>query len=134
VVRRQGTAADDRGAVPDDRAGLTAIETHPAHRRRGLASRVTAALALATVTAVPGVTGLYLQVEDGNAAARALYRGMGFAEHHRYHYRVAPEAAARGRDARQRAAGARVGPIGHSAGPVAEGPMSAGARDGSLKT
>ena len=69
-------------------AGITAIETDPAHRRRGLARAVTAALA--TRAAARGATGLYLQVEDGNAAARTLYEGMGFTGHHRYHYRVAP--------------------------------------------
>jgi ribosomal protein S18 acetylase RimI-like enzyme len=71
-------------------AGLTAIEVDPAHRRRGLASAVTHAL-----TAEAGAHGarhLYLQVEDDNAAARALYRGIGFTDHHGYHYRVAPEA------------------------------------------
>jgi N-acetylglutamate synthase len=69
-------------------AGLTAIEVHPGHRRRGLASAVTAALA--GVAAERGAHGLYLQVENGNAAARALYRRAGFADHHGYHYRVAP--------------------------------------------
>jgi ribosomal protein S18 acetylase RimI-like enzyme len=52
---------------------------------------VTAALA-AAAAGRGGVTGLYLQVEDANTAARTLYRGMGFTEHHRYHYRVAPAA------------------------------------------
>jgi N-acetylglutamate synthase len=70
-------------------AGLTAIEVDPAYRRRGLASAVTAALA--AYAAARGATGLYLQVEDGNAAARALYRRAGFTEHHGYHYRLAPE-------------------------------------------
>jgi ribosomal protein S18 acetylase RimI-like enzyme len=46
--------------------------------------------ALATLAVEHGATGLYLQVEDGNAAARDLYEGMGFAGHHRYHYRIAP--------------------------------------------
>jgi hypothetical protein len=36
------------------------------------------------------VTGLYLQVMDDNAAAHSLYSGMGFGDHHTYHYRVAP--------------------------------------------
>ena len=69
-------------------AGLTAIEVDPARRRRGLARAVTAALA-----AQPGAHRagqLYLQVEDDNAAARTLYRRIGFTDHHGYHYRVAP--------------------------------------------
>ncbi|HMH90228.1 MAG TPA: hypothetical protein VK586_03995 [Streptosporangiaceae bacterium] len=38
-----------------------------------------------------GITAIeYLQVEDGNAAARNLYEGMGFAGHQRYHYRITP--------------------------------------------
>jgi N-acetylglutamate synthase len=105
-VREGGaTIAIGRVAAAEGWAGLTAIETDPAHRRRGLARRVTTALAHAAVTAEPGLTGLYLQVEDGNAAARALYRGMGFTEHHRYHYRVAPTSAA----ASDLVAGARRG-------------------------
>ena len=93
-VREAGqTIAIGRVAAAGGWAGLTAIETDPAHRRRGLARRVTAALARATVTAEAAATGLYLQVEDGNTAARALYRSMGFTEHHRYHYRVAPPRA-----------------------------------------
>jgi hypothetical protein len=28
-------------------------------------------------------------VEDDHAAAHSLYGGMGFADHHAYHYRVA---------------------------------------------
>lgn len=77
--------------APGERAhwsGLTAVEVDPGYRRRGLASTVTAGLA--AYAARQGATGLYLQVEDDNAAARALYRRAGLAEHHGYHYRVAP--------------------------------------------
>ena len=69
-------------------AGLTAIEVDPAHRRRGLARTLTGALA--AQAAARGADHLYLQVEDGNAAARALYHRLGFTDHHGYHYRVAP--------------------------------------------
>jgi GNAT superfamily N-acetyltransferase len=82
------TVAIGRVAVAAEWAGLTAVEVHREHRRRGLATAITAALA--TAAAARGVTGIYLQVEDGNAAARALYRRAGFADHHGYHYRVAP--------------------------------------------
>ena len=47
------------------------------------------AAALASAATARGVTGIYLQVEDGNAPARALYRQAGFTDHHGYHYRVA---------------------------------------------
>ncbi len=46
--------------------------------------------ALAAEAAARGATGIYLQVEDGNVAARGLYRRAGFTDHHGYHYRIAP--------------------------------------------
>jgi N-acetylglutamate synthase len=87
VRERGATIAIGRVAADAGWAGLTAIETDPAHRRRGLATTVSAALAAAAVSR--GAAGLYLQVEDENTTARRLYAGMGFASHHRYHYRVA---------------------------------------------
>jgi ribosomal protein S18 acetylase RimI-like enzyme len=87
-VREAGdTLAIGRVAAAGDWAGLTAVEVDPRHRRRGLGRAITRALAAAA--AARGVTGLYLQVEDDNAAAHSLYSGMGFADHHAYHYRVA---------------------------------------------
>jgi N-acetylglutamate synthase len=91
-VREDGqTVAIGRVAAAGDWAGLTAVEVDPRLRRRGLGRAITGALACAAATR--GVTGLYLQVEDDNAAARSLYAAMGFADHHGYHYRVAPAAA-----------------------------------------
>jgi ribosomal protein S18 acetylase RimI-like enzyme len=91
-VRADGqTVAIGRVAVSGDWAGLTAIEVHPGYRRRGLAGAVTAALAGAA--ARHGASQLYLQVEDANAAARALYQRVGFTDHHGYHYRVGPAAS-----------------------------------------
>jgi ribosomal protein S18 acetylase RimI-like enzyme len=88
-VREGGrVTAIGRVAVAAGWAGLTAIEVHPEHRRRGLATAVTAALAARA--AEHGAVGLYLQVEQDNTAARALYRRAGFTDHHGYHYRVAP--------------------------------------------
>lgn len=90
-VREAGqTLAIGRVAVAGDWAGLTAVEVHPGRRRRGLATAITAALA--AEAAARGVTGIYLQVEDSNAAARALYHRAGFTDHHGYHYRIAPGA------------------------------------------
>jgi N-acetylglutamate synthase len=92
-IREDGlTLAIGRVAVAQGWAGLTAIEVDPAHRRRGLAQGLTAALA--AQAAARGAHHLYLQVEDGNAAARALYHRLGFTDHHGYHYRVAPPEAA----------------------------------------
>jgi N-acetylglutamate synthase len=87
-VREAGrTIAVGRVAEADGWAGLTAVEVDPAHRRRGLARAITGALAAA---AADRTANLYLQVEDENSAARTLYRQAGFADHHGYHYRVAP--------------------------------------------
>ncbi len=82
------TVAIGRAAGDADWAGLTAIEVDAAYRRRGLGAAVSAALA-AEVTR-RGIAGLYLQVEERNTAARALYRRLGFTDHHAYHYRIAP--------------------------------------------
>ena len=88
-VREDGaTLAIGRVAVARGWAGLTAIEVDPRHRRRGLAQALTAALA--GHAASRGARWLYLQVEDGNQPARALYHRIGFTDHHGYHYRVAP--------------------------------------------
>jgi ribosomal protein S18 acetylase RimI-like enzyme len=89
-AREAGAAiAVGRVAVANDWAGLTAVEVDPAHRRRGLGRAITGALAAAAVQR--GAADLYLQVENDNAAARTLYRQAGFADHHGYHYRVAPD-------------------------------------------
>jgi ribosomal protein S18 acetylase RimI-like enzyme len=82
------TVAIGRVAAAAGWAGLTAIEVAPGHRRRGLATAITAALAARA--AAHGAGHLYLQVEDDNEAAHALYRRNGFSVHHGYHYRVAP--------------------------------------------
>lgn len=91
-VRADGqTIAIGRVALAGGWAGLTAIEVDPRHRRQGLATAITRALVLSA--AGRGATGVYLQVEDDNAAARALYHRAGFTDHHGYHYRIAPSAA-----------------------------------------
>ncbi len=88
-VRADGeTVAIGRVAGSERWAGLTAIEVDPASRRRRLGTAVTAALA--SHAAERGASGLYLQVADENSGARALYRTLGFTDHHGYHYRIAP--------------------------------------------
>jgi GNAT superfamily N-acetyltransferase len=77
-----------RVAGSGDWAGLTAIEVAAQHRRHGLGRAVTGALA--ACAAGRGASGLYLQVTDDNHGALALYRQLGFADHHGYHYRLAP--------------------------------------------
>jgi N-acetylglutamate synthase len=89
TIREAGqTVAIGRVAMAQGWAGLTAIRVDPQHRRRGLAQAMTAALA--AMAASRGADGLYLQVETGNAAARTLYKRMGFTYHHAYHFRINP--------------------------------------------
>ncbi|MFE9248036.1 GNAT family N-acetyltransferase [Streptomyces sp. NPDC007088] len=67
-------------------AGFSAVEVSPAHRRRGLATRVVAALAGRALA--EGASAAWLQVESDNAGALALYERLGFSTHHHYqHYR-----------------------------------------------
>ncbi|MET0416439.1 MAG: GNAT family N-acetyltransferase, partial [Actinoplanes sp.] len=69
--------------------GLSLIEVLPAARRQGLARRVIADLA--AWGASVGATHAFLQVEQHNAAAVALYQRLGFTTHHTYLTRVAPD-------------------------------------------
>jgi N-acetylglutamate synthase len=90
-VRADGeTIAIGRVAGSGDWAGLTAIEVDPASRRQRLGTVVTAALARHAAER-GGFGQLYLQVADDNSGARALYQTLGFADHHGYHYRIAPD-------------------------------------------
>ncbi|WP_436232677.1 GNAT family N-acetyltransferase [Actinacidiphila alni] len=77
-----------RSVVEGPWALFGAIEVAPEHRRKGLATAVMGALARRA--ADEGATVAYLQVEADNAAARALYDGLGFTDHHGYHYRRPP--------------------------------------------
>ena len=91
TVLRDGQAvAVGRVSVAAGWAGITAVEVAADHRRGGLGTSVTVALARAA--AERGVDRVFLQVEEGNSAARALYARCGFADVHTYHYRVAPAA------------------------------------------
>ncbi len=87
-----GPAAIGRLVVDGRWAGFAAVEVAPAQRRRGLATLVMAALAERALQ--EGASAAYLQVEADNADALALYDGLGFTEHHRYHYRRGPAADA----------------------------------------
>ncbi|UNO40083.1 GNAT family N-acetyltransferase [Streptomyces sp. MST-110588] len=65
-------------------AGFAAVEVDPAHRRRGLATAVMAALARKALD--EGASAAYLQVEADNDSARTFYDGMGFTTHHFHHH------------------------------------------------
>jgi ribosomal protein S18 acetylase RimI-like enzyme len=88
-------AAIGRCVVDGRWAGFTAIEVAPEQRRRGLGSAVMAALARQALA--EGASAAWLQVEEDNEAARALYAAMGFAAHHAYHHYREPGASGAGR-------------------------------------
>jgi len=69
-------------------AHLYDVVVHPERRGRGI-GRAFCAAALGWARAC-GTRSMALQVLESNATARALYVALGFSEHHRYHYRVAP--------------------------------------------
>ncbi|AXG80082.1 GNAT family N-acetyltransferase [Streptomyces paludis] len=81
-------AAIGRCVVDGRWAGFMAVEVGPAYRRQGLATAVMAALARRALD--EGASAAWLQVESDNDAAIALYAGMGFTVHHRYHHYRAP--------------------------------------------
>ena len=78
-----------RGVAEQGWLGIFGMGTHSLHRRRGLATEVLGALASWGREA--GATRAYLQVEEGNTAARHLYAREGFVDAYRYHYRSAPQ-------------------------------------------
>ncbi len=77
-------AAIGRCVVDGRWAGFMAVEVDPARRREGLATAVMAALARRALD--EGASAAWLQVEEDNGGARALYEAMGFVPHHRYHH------------------------------------------------
>ncbi|MEU5220265.1 GNAT family N-acetyltransferase [Streptomyces sp. NPDC020807] len=77
-------AAIGRCVVDGRWAGFMAIEVAPDRRRQGLASAVMTALARQALD--EGASAAWLQVEEENHGAQALYDGMGFAVHHHYHH------------------------------------------------
>jgi ribosomal protein S18 acetylase RimI-like enzyme len=81
-------AAVARGAVVEDWLCVTAVTVDESARRQGLATAVMGALG--RWAGARGATACLLQVSEDNAGALALYRRLGFTEHHRYHYRLAP--------------------------------------------
>jgi GNAT superfamily N-acetyltransferase len=80
--------ATGRGCIADQEGrwlGLALIGTEEHARRQGLARRVVAALV--AWGAATGATDAYLQVEQRNTGAVALYEKLGFTTHHAYQTR-----------------------------------------------
>lgn len=86
-------AAVARGALAGGWLVVTAVTVGDAHRRRGLATAVMAALG--AWARDRGGHSCVLQVASSNGGALALYDRLGFTEHHRYHYRLGPTAPSR---------------------------------------
>ena len=71
--------------VTGDWAGVFVMRTTPGHRRQGHGRRVLGAIAAWAQS--QGASDLYLQVDETNAAGRALYARAGFVDAYRYkHY------------------------------------------------
>lgn len=77
-----------RGVLVEDWLCVTAVTVDDGHRRQGLATSVMSALG--AWARDRGGSGCVLQVASSNEGALALYRRLGFTEHHRYHYRLGP--------------------------------------------
>jgi len=92
LIRADGApAAVGACAVDGDWAGLMAMRTSPAHRRLGLARRVFRGLC--DFARAAGARRGYLQVEEDNASALALYRSEGFETLYAYRYWARPLAS-----------------------------------------
>jgi ribosomal protein S18 acetylase RimI-like enzyme len=73
-------------AIEADWAGVMGMRTAPAFRRQGLARRIFRTLTAIAVAG--GARNGYLQVDEDNASAIALYEAEGFISKYRYRYWV----------------------------------------------
>lgn len=86
VTGPDGLLGVARGVVEQGWLGVTAVTVPEGARRRGVARHLMRGLA--TWGGDRGARHVYLQVAEENTAALALYDGLGFRTHHRYHYRT----------------------------------------------
>jgi len=77
-------------ATEGDLVGLYDVFTAPTERNQGLA-RLLCEHLLARATQLARSRIAYLQVDGSNAAARAVYQRLGFADAYAYHYRSAAD-------------------------------------------
>jgi GNAT superfamily N-acetyltransferase len=90
VARIDGrTVASGQVTREDSLAGLYDMVTTQAMRGRGIATSIVAVLL--TWARERGATQAYLQVNEDNAAALAVYRKFGFRTVYAYHYRARPD-------------------------------------------
>lgn len=82
------TVARGRGTLDGDWLGVHDVYVDPPHRRRGLAGELLAELL--DWGAAQGARTVWLHVETDNAAALALYEGLGFTRHHTCAYLAPP--------------------------------------------
>lgn len=80
------------GVRDGDALGVFSMVTLPAWRGRGFAGRVLGELARWALAGGAGVA--YLQVDERNERAQAVYERYGFRDGYRYYYRTAGEAPA----------------------------------------
>jgi N-acetylglutamate synthase len=83
---RLGEAAVGIAVERDDLVGLYCVAVEPERRRAGLGTAIVRAL-----LARSGARTAYLQVEESNAPAIAMYARLGFTEAYSYCHRVFPE-------------------------------------------
>jgi GNAT superfamily N-acetyltransferase len=81
---RAGHSAVAIGVATDGLVGLFCVAVEPERRRSGLGRALMRAM-----LARSGAPLAYLQVEEGNLAARAMYERLGFTEAYRYCHRTA---------------------------------------------
>ena len=74
-----------RGVVTENWLGITAVTVSEEHRRRGVGTHLMREIV--RWGAGRGAESVYLQVDEANIAALAMYRRLGFTRHHGYHYR-----------------------------------------------
>jgi N-acetylglutamate synthase len=86
AIGRAALARRPGDEEPTRWAGLSAIETAPAARRRGLAKLVVDGLL--EWASEQGAEHAYLEVHAENTPALKLYESLGFTTHHAYRYRV----------------------------------------------
>ena len=87
VARLDGhTVACGQVAIDDDVAAIYDMVTAPQWRGRGIATAIVGALL--THAHARGAGCVFLQVNDDNEAALAVYRKFGFATAYAYHYRA----------------------------------------------